>query len=173
MNFLSSPSTCVLGTPADCKWVYGSHGTSPIILFSRFLDAACTIFHSNLSNIFFTVVELRDGIWYVLSYVFIGTFGLHGLVFYGTTTDPSIPANNEVTCTTSAEPWDNPIINCLFTDRNFFGLSTGGTATIALQDHCGACCRGSGCVSATPSFCADIGGTYKGDDVPCLPNPCP
>jgi len=36
----------------------------------------------------------------------------------------------------------------------------------------GACCYASECVYQRPMECADGGSTYKGDGVPCDPNPC-
>lgn len=36
----------------------------------------------------------------------------------------------------------------------------------------GACCINTSCQVLTPTACAQAGGRYVGDDVPCVPNPC-
>ncbi len=36
----------------------------------------------------------------------------------------------------------------------------------------GACCIGEDCFVMSEQACLDAGGTYKGDDVSCVPNPC-
>ncbi|MBK9127245.1 MAG: hypothetical protein IPM13_05550 [Phycisphaerales bacterium] len=42
-----------------------------------------------------------------------------------------------------------------------------------LEPPFGACCRPGDCFVGTPTECADVGGIYAGDYVPCEPNPCP
>ena len=37
----------------------------------------------------------------------------------------------------------------------------------------GACCLADGsCIVISSAECAELGGTYQGDDTPCDPNPC-
>ncbi len=51
-----------------------------------------------------------------------------------------------------------------------FGDDTPGAENVLAT---GACCNGNSCTPETRDDCANVvGGTYKGRDVPCDPNPC-
>src|SRR5207253_1020070 len=43
----------------------------------------------------------------------------------------------------------------------------------ATQSCPGACCIGSGCLTATLSDCGGVGGTYQGNATTCLNGSCP
>ena len=59
-------------------------------------------------------------------------------------------------------------------DFGILGLNTDGVSACPSSAPVqGACCLPSGeCVQNTEDGCATSGGSYLGDDLPCVPNPC-
>lgn len=74
------------------------------------------------------LLGLIGGVYYL--FVHTGQFVLRGVLFYGSTTDLSVPITNEAFCS-SPTTWDNPIVNCFFgSPQTFFGAAHDGIATI-------------------------------------------
>ncbi len=124
------------------------------------------------SNIFLNTVFI-DGLWHIFAYVasspFFGTF------FYGTTTDLSIPAENQITSCMDAPTIDNAATDCIFGEplTSIPVVAFGGTAFMSSCPPTGACCYSGGCLVTTECYCTEIlSGTYQGDDTVCDPDPC-
>ncbi len=71
-----------------------------------------------------------SGIWYVM--VYSSPIGLGQVLFYGTTTDPSLPIPNLITdCTLAFEFFDNPLLECEYgMGFNLCSVGKNGTATL-------------------------------------------
>lgn len=100
----------------------------PPIQFRSYHDANCLGTFTNLLDNWITYVANISGIWYVLV---VSDNGNPSIFFYGTTTDLSIPAANQVTCSDTTT-WDNPLIECIFgSPQSYIGYTSGGIATFS------------------------------------------
>ncbi len=144
----------------DCD---GSINFGGLTLFARDCDTHAPAGSATISLDVATIAGVR----YVLAYP--GSSPTGGVFYWGTT------AGNEIVSCGGTINIDGPFTDCVYGgpigDLPIIGF--GGTVSVAPCPPLGACCvEGFDCFTSPEGYCNNVGGTYEGDGVPCVPDPC-
>ncbi len=124
LNGIPLPVTTVMLSCQFCQF-----DREPIASLHGLGGAECPA-TDDLGGGFLVTLEMTQsgGIWYIMLYL----LGLRNILFYGTTSDPTMPVNNLlVSCSVSPTTFSNPMVTCDPDNLagEFCAVAKNGTAT--------------------------------------------